>query len=84
MSDGSGRICRTVLELNPGLYVILFKGLDGCCENEVAPDAGCRENGPEEVSGERAGGWDYKMTCNICQFMGLTPLSLFLIGLYAG
>lgn len=41
------------------------------------------KNGPEEVSGERAGRWDYEMQCNVCQFMGLTPLSLLLIGLYA-
>ena len=84
MSDGSGRICRPFSELNSELHIIVFKGLDGCCEKEVAPDAECRENGPEEVSGEKAGRWDYKMPRNICQFMGLTPLSLILIGLYAG
>lgn len=84
MSDGSGRICRPFSELNSGLHVIVFKGLDGCCEKEVVPDVGCRENGPEEVSGERAGRWDYEMLCNICQFMGLVPLFLILVDLYAG
>lgn len=79
-----GRICRAFSEVTSGLHVIVFKGLDGCCEKEVAPDAGCRENGLEEVSGERAGRWDYKMLCSICRFMGLTSLSLILIGLYAG
>lgn len=35
--------------------MILFSGLGGCCENEVAPDVGCKKNEPEEVSGEREG-----------------------------
>lgn len=63
---------------------IAFNGLGGCCGKEVAPDAGCKENGPGEISGEREGRWDDKTLCNICQFMGLNPLSWILICPYAG
>ena len=48
MSEGSGKTCRPFSELSSGLHVIVFKGLDGCCDKEVAPDLGCRENGPED------------------------------------
>lgn len=65
------------------MHVLVAKGLDRYCEKEEAPDVGCRENGPEEVSWERAGRWDYEMPCNICQFKSPTHLSLILIGLYA-
>lgn len=84
MSEGSGRICWLISKLSPGLHVIVFNGLCDCCEKEVAPDAGCKENGSEEVSGEREERWDDRTLCNIYQFMELNPLSWILICLYAG
>lgn len=49
----------------------------------MAPDAGCKENGPEEVSGEREGRWMTKH-CNISQFMRHNRPSWILICVYAG
>lgn len=60
MREGPDRVCWPISKSNPGLHVILFIGLGGCCEKEVAPDAGCKENGSEEVNGEKEGRWDDK------------------------